>query len=186
MAGTNLLWYLDSFWAFLAQKFSSQGQVNSIRTTVLILLENKTRSGRSVEIAIWGGKMSLLFRSTIRVQSGVKWMRPLGSLVRFKGRTPAGTKSILFLAERLDLGLDSFMILVSSSWRATRTESWRHVYRCCTNAVLQPDKTCAVVQIRSGQRVHLASNPPSKEICKRWQGAVSGLDAIRQKVRWHW
>ena len=65
--------------------------------------------------------MSLLFRSTIRVQSGVKWMRPLGSLVRFKGRTPAGTKSILFLAERLDLGLDSFMILVSSLCRATRT-----------------------------------------------------------------
>ena len=52
MAGTSLLWYLESFWEFLAQKFSSQGQVSSIRTTVLILLENKTRSGRSVEIAI--------------------------------------------------------------------------------------------------------------------------------------
>ena len=138
--------YLLNFSSCHFSMFSSHGQVNSIRITFLVELENMTISGRSWVKAIWGGKEYWSCRSVNSFQSNAWCKMPIwgdflrGALAPFltnliKSFGFDGTDSILLMN----------LFRIAKMWDSTL--SCLKVKRPCLRATLHAPKMCAVVQM---------------------------------------
>ena len=82
----------------------------------------------------------------------VDMMSDLADVGRLAAVLPAATKHLEmsgYCGRALDLVLLLLRVSMNSSktsWRAVSTESWRHVYRPCANAVEQLDRMWCSVQ----------------------------------------